>query len=269
MIKIALFVRNRLGVTKKCIEALKKFTQIPYKLYVYDNLTDYRIQDHFTYFMKLYEDGDITQITFNTRGSTFNAFSKVVATNQFAKLHMEDPDKDKCEYLLMLDNDIIVMPGWDQKFKIAWENVKLEGRHREIKVITQNPGGVMKRVPHKNVGDIKCEIGQQGGSGFWSVLPNFYGDVGLIPIRQMVGRNKGHDIFYWRLLAQASKGKPYILALNEKMAYHVGHFAGSICNKLHSGQRTVKYPEKDKMIEDMNFDKFIETIVAYPNYLRW
>ena len=55
MVKIFMSVRNRLGITKKCIEALKKHSKLPHQIYVYDNETNYRLRDHFDYFADLYE----------------------------------------------------------------------------------------------------------------------------------------------------------------------------------------------------------------------
>jgi hypothetical protein len=51
MIKIFISVRNRLAITKKCIESLILHSEIPHRIYVYDNATNYRLEDHFLFFM--------------------------------------------------------------------------------------------------------------------------------------------------------------------------------------------------------------------------
>ena len=54
MVKIFMSVRNRLAITKKAIEALILHSEIPHRLYVYDNATNYRLKDHFDFFHELY-----------------------------------------------------------------------------------------------------------------------------------------------------------------------------------------------------------------------
>jgi hypothetical protein len=85
MIKICITVRNRLAITKKCLEAIKRHSILSHQIYVYDNNTDYLLNEHFKYFQKLYKKREISQITFTTIESTFNAFSKAVAFNIFGK----------------------------------------------------------------------------------------------------------------------------------------------------------------------------------------
>jgi len=58
-ILVFLTVRNRLEITKKCVEALYKYTSRPVHLFVFDNLTQTRVDDHFNYFCDLYKQGKI------------------------------------------------------------------------------------------------------------------------------------------------------------------------------------------------------------------
>ncbi len=95
MIKIFLSVRNRLAITVKCIEALKKHSTLPYQLYVYDNETRHLVDEHFMYFHQMYKERQIAQITFTTQQSTFNAFSKASTCNFFGQQHEMDPKKHK------------------------------------------------------------------------------------------------------------------------------------------------------------------------------
>ena len=122
MFKVMMTVRNRLAITIKAVEALYKHSSIDFQLYIYDNLTNYKIKEHFEYMWKLYETGLASQVTFNTKKSTFNAFSKAAASNQFGRLHQEDPNKDKYDFLTFMDNDIIVMQDWDLTIKKAWQD---------------------------------------------------------------------------------------------------------------------------------------------------
>lgn len=269
MIKIFLTVRNRFGITVKCLEAIKRHTTVPYQLYVYNNQTNYMIEDHFKYFCKLYMNGLITQLTFNTDASTFNAFSKATACNMFGLQHEQDPEKNKYDFLLMLDNDIIVTPEWDKYVLQAWNYVN-KNKKNHIKVIGQLPGGIKaKTEEHKIAKDLVGWAGSLGGSGLWSVRPNFFKDVGLLPLNQLVGQNKRHDQLYWQLLQRASGTKHYIMGLNKKLGIHCGSMAGSVCNVL-TRQRPKKgkkldlkaicFKEADERIRSMNFDTFFEQI---------
>ena len=56
MIKIFLTVRNRLAITKKCIQAIHKHSTMPYQLYVYNNQTNYKLDEHFEYFYELFNN---------------------------------------------------------------------------------------------------------------------------------------------------------------------------------------------------------------------
>lgn len=248
MIKIFLTVRNRLSITKKCIQAIQKHSTLPYQLFVYNNQTNYKIDDHFDYFCDLYKKGLVTQVTFNTDASTFNAFSKATACNIFGKQHQQDPRKDKYLFMIMLDNDIILTPGWDKKLAKAWKYV-IRNKFNHIKVIGQIPGGIKQRRQEIKINEnLKGKVGKLGGSGLWSVRPNFFEDVGFLDLKLLVGHNKKHDQLYWRKLDISTQGKPYILGLNAKLGIHCGHMSGSVCNKL-TRNRHKKEPEKLELIK--------------------
>jgi hypothetical protein len=268
MIKIFITVRNRLAITKKCIEALKKNSDLSHQIYVYNNATSYRVGDHFKYFALLYARGEITQVCFTTEKSTFNAFSKASTCNFFGQQHEQDPKKESYDYLVMMDNDIIVLPHWDTKLRDAWRYVH---RHKlkHIKVIGQRPGGIKyidKSITHNIRGDLNARVGKLGGSGLWSVRTNFFKDVGFLKLATLVGQDKKHDQMYWRLMEKSSNGKPYIMGLQTKLGIHAGAIAGSVCNKLTRNRgiknksELIKFEQAEKNIEAMDFEQFMTYI---------
>jgi len=266
MIKIMLTVRNRLAITKKCIEAILKHSSIPTQIYVYNNQTSFLIDDHFEFFRDLYKNGLISQVTFNTNSSTFGAFSKAVACNMFGLQHEQDPKKDEYAFLLFLDNDIIVTPEWDVRLKQAWKYVR-KNDLKNIKVIGQLPGGIKSFDELHEIGEIKAKAGRLGGSGLWSVRPDFFRDVGYLDLKRLVGFDKRHDQHYWEKLGHSSNGKPYILGLNVKLGIHCGSIAGSVCNALtkyrgdnKNREEKIKYAHAEKDISDMPFDQFYQKI---------
>lgn len=261
MIKIFLTIRNRFEISKKCIEALYKHSKYKFQLYIYNNLTDYKVEEHFNFLYKLYKEELISQITINTKDSTFDAFSKAVASNQFGYNHIMDPNKDKYPYLVFLDNDMIVTPGWDNTISKAWRDVKKYNLNN-IKVIGQSPGGIKHSEPCKHkIAGLSSKMGKLGGSGFWTVRSNFFNEVGFLPIKSFVGINKKHDQIYWRMLDKSSRGKPYILGLEYPLAIHTGSMCGSVCNTLtKSKNKDISFKDQEKEIENMSFDEFYQLV---------
>jgi hypothetical protein len=260
-------VRNRLAITKKAIQAIKKHSKLDHQLYVYDNQTNHRINEHFEYFGKLYQKGQIAQVTFTTTQSTFNAFSKASTCNFFGLQHEQDPKKGTYDFLVMIDNDIIVTPGWDEKLKRAWKYV-IKNKMNNVKVIGQLPGGIKNRDKTQiKIGDMIGRLGALGGSGLWSVKPNFFTEVGLLNLQALVGHDKKHDQQYWNLLSRASKGQRYIMGLKEKLGIHCGRRAGSVCNRLtrnrNNPQKETKilFEEQEQKINGVDFNMFYKSII--------
>jgi len=211
---------------------------------------------------KDYKKREISQITFTTIESTFNAFSKAVVFNMFGKQHEEDPQKDSYDFLLLLDNDVIVTPGYDQKLSAIWKYMR-KNKMENIKIVGQRPGGIksLDKTVY-NIGTMVGRAGKLGGSGLWSFRPNFFRDVGFLNLKQLVGYNKRHDQLYWQKCERATNGKPYIFGIQEKLGIHCGKVAGSVCNKLLSNKdANINFEAAEKEIDSMDFDSFYKKII--------
>jgi len=275
MYKIVINVRNRLAITKKCLESINKHSVFPREIYVYDNLTNYRLDEHFDFFRELYQKNIIHQYTVNSDKSTFNAFSKVVALNQFGYNHNMDPNRNKYDFLLFLDNDMIVTPGWDTFITDAWNQIK-NNRLNNIKIVTQYPGGLKNATTTKyKVKNENVFSGKLGGSGFWAVNTNFFNTVGFLDCKYFIGKNKKHDQMYWSKLNRSSSNHDYIWAIQAKMAIHTGGIAGSVCNALtrnrnkKEGLEKVKFKEIDSKIDQLTFDQFYNGIKEKNILYKW
>jgi len=164
-------------------------------------------------------------------------------------------------FMVFLDNDIIVYPGWDKTLRAAWKDVN---RHKlkNVKVIGQRPGGIRnaQKLTQKIAG---CDavIGKLGGSGLWSIRNNFFDDVGFLNLKELVNHNKRHDQLYWRKLGESTGGHRYILGLSKKLGIHCGRIAGSVCNTLTKHKhKDIKFEKQDKFIADLKFPEFFKRI---------
>lgn len=259
-----LTVRNRLAVTKKCIEALYKHSKHKFKIYVYDNCSNYKVEEHFAYFYHLYNKGFISQITFTSKDSTFNAFSKAVASNLFGLQHEQDPLKKNYDFLVILDNDIIVTPEWDSVLHEAWGMFR---KSKNVKIIGQYPGGIkdVKLLPRKVSGK-ETYLGKLGGSGLWTMRPNFYSEVGYLNVQSLINHDKKHDQLYWAKMDRMNNGNPYIVGINKILAFHVSKFSGSVCNVLSKNRNDpnkdnlINFEDAEKKIENLTFEQFYNMI---------
>jgi hypothetical protein len=213
----------------------------------------------------------ISNISFTSDESNFNAFSKAVSCNVFGRHHEEDPVKDSYDFLLFLDNDIIVAPDWDKILAYSWQYV-IKNKMDNIKVIGQLPGG-MKGLKdnisiHKKFNGY---TGSLGGSAFWSVRPTFFREVGFLDLKQLIGINKRHDQLYWNLLGKTTNAKPYILGLNYRLAFHCGSVAGSVCNTLtrnrvnKNKEELIKFECNEEEINKLTFEEFYDKISKEKN----
>lgn len=272
MIKIAITVRNRLGITKKCIESIKRHTKTPYSIYVFDSLTNYRLSDHVNYFESLFEKKEIDFFSFANKKSTFNAFSKASCLNFFGHLHLDDPNKNNTNMIVLLDNDMIVRENWDLIALDAWKEIRrLQLNH--VHIVTQYPGGtsIIRKITLNTPSASQAFLGIRSGSGFWCLKPDFFEKVGFLNLSNLVGLNKKHDQLYWKKLNQISKGRPYVAALLAPMSFHCGKLAGSICNSLTRTKdpNNTIFKESDEMIESLTFDEFYSKIKSDVSLTKW
>jgi len=184
------------------------------------------------------------------------------------------PNKDKYDFLLLLDNDIIVTPKYDVVLKQAWDYIKKHNL-KDLKVLSQSPGGIKNKT---NIGTLKNGIllrqGTLGGSGLWSMKSNFYKEVGLLDLKKLVGKSKCHDQHYWQIFSKLTNGRPYIGALDVKLGIHCGRLCGSVANCLtkikdkKQALEKIKFKETEEKIDKMSFDEFYKMIKSDKNLIN-
>lgn len=268
-IAVMITVRNRLALTKKCIQTLYKSTRRPIHLFVYDNCTSYKIKEHFDYFSELYETGVLQKYVVNTFESTYNAFSKVVAFNEFGRTILENPIANRYEFLVLLDNDMMmVKDNWDDIIIDMWRGIDSEEELRDmIHIVTQWPNGCTSaQTGEFHIGDenYKLQLGYTSGSCFWCFRDSFFKKVGFLNPNNVVGQNKKHDQLYWHKMRAINNHKPYILAVEEDLVVTYDNYKDinlSICDPSQfDPQKEITFKEVDDTIDKMPYDSFMNLL---------
>lgn len=265
--------RNRIATVQKTIEALFTYTKHPVSLFVWDNCTQVKIEEHFTYFGKLYAEGKLKKYTVNSLESTYNAFGKVSAWNDLCLFLEAHPNKNMYEFVICIDDDICVIErGYDLIIQEAMELA--EQQVPSIMIIGQSPGGISGRDEIIKLGgkEVKVRVGTGGGSGLWCFRPDLFSKIGALDIEPFVGISKRQDITVWGQLNAYTDGKPYILGIDLPLALHTSFDNGvdmSICKKARNEpSMIVDYPDYDAKISNMTFDEYITFIKKDIELLR-
>ena len=260
MIKVFLSVRNRLGLTKQCLEALRRYTKAPLEIYVFDNLTEPRLlAEHAAFFADKILRGEIAQYVINTAASTHGSFSLCAAATQFADQYARDA-RGTCKMILQLDNDVIVEGGWDSSVRLIWDAVKKAGIDT-VQYVSPFVWG-----SHKTdvmVGEVPVCVGLMGGSAFMAMQPDFYSTIGMPEPRLLRGKCKGYDRWLgWHIEAKIPES--YAATADLPLATHCGPLVASICNRLHNGEEAYspEIEEHDRAIGEMSFEDFREMVAG-------
>lgn len=271
-VRVMFTVRNRFAMTKYTLENLfRSVDKNTWKLevFLYDNLSEFDMEERAVHYIRLLESNKLAQVTFNTKDSTNNAFSKAASNNQFADFHMNSLDRKEIRYVVMMDNDMLCLPGWLDLFDKAWRDIdSVDNLKNEISVVTQHPGGVVGKVPVK-INGTEYKRGTSGGSGFWVVKSNFFNKVGKLDLNSLVGRNKGHDQRYWYKIQKKTGVYKYIMTVPCQKILHLGGICGSVCNVLQrKGEMELHRVEKGfkKKIKGLTPEQVAK---RYPKFFRW
>jgi len=246
--------------TKKCLEALEKFTKSDWEVFLFDDRSSKKLEERYSEYGKLVQRyreriAHIEIFPPYTR-ATHNTFGKAVAWTHFGYMstygsmgNRFSEEKQYFDYLVLIDNDILVRKeGWDLQLIETW---KLIDQHKDyqntVLLTTQAPGGIMS--PFGQGGekvDIEIEgkkirIGPCGGSGFWMVKPDYFKRVGLLPLKYLEGKDKGHDILSWQIHQKMTNSLYTAVGLWDQLSLHIGHNR-SICNYLTYGKDKRKAP---------------------------
>lgn len=249
-------VRDRLVLTKKCIESIllnsEEFNEV--SIYVFDNKSDID-SDRFNYFQTLLQQNKICYYSYDTNKSCYNCFGKAVTFKRWVSMMEEDMEVRKlvcdssikhCEqYYMLIDNDFIVGPGWSKPLISSAKF--LRSRYPQLHYIVPFPGGTPERFrANKEVIEIdnvynnekiKVHFANRGGSsGLWFTwyegLVNLKWD--FLSMAHTYNADKRHDSETWNYIRRTKGDINYVSCIEtpNPVALHIGPLTGSICNFL-------------------------------------
>lgn len=277
MIRIMITSRERIWYTLKCIEAIEKFTESDWEIFLWDDRSQENLEERYKIYSQLVKDNRIAFLGIlppKTRIS-HNTFGKAVMWNVFGfistylpNMNGWTPDMRYFDYLVLIDNDIFVCKeGWDKYLIETWERIKRhEQLSKTVRVVTIAPGGIMRpkmdydlsknygihgypKEETEKPGTWLVRVGTCGGSGLWMLNFDYFTKVGMLPVHYIKGENKKHDQLSWQILRHMTQSDRYVAGYwaggKEKrigeLALHVGHNF-SIANYLTWGKQKQKAP---------------------------
>jgi hypothetical protein len=268
MIRIMMSTRERPYYTLKCIEALEMFTKSPFEIFLFDDRSQEKLSRRYELYSKLVKQNRIAYLGILPPKSqvSHNVFGKAWAWNLFGFLstYRQNTFSESMRYfdwLMLIDNDILVRKqGWDEDMIHTWSLIDQHSElSKTVKVVTQAPGGIMgEKLEMELAEGWKVRVGCYGGSGFWLLKPNYFMDIGLLPLEYLIGQNKKHDQLSWAVHEQRTQSQRYIVGVWKPLALHVGH-DHSVCNYLTTGQNAIRkrYEKEDQAFENMTVDEII------------
>jgi len=260
---ICMPIRDRKHLTIKAIESIwKNTTKVAKKninIYAFDNKSDLS-DERAAMFYNLLKQDKIKYYSYDTSESTYNCFGKAVTFQRWIKMMITErnmystisPGLDGYRtFYVLMDNDMLLGPGWDEYFISAAEQV--ERIQPDTHMLIKSPGGVpesCRQDPQykiKNVfdgSDISIQPGiGGGGSGFWFMTYNMLNKVMWDDrdLKYTFNVDKRHDSTTWRLIHDKNGICKYNAAVvppseDNPLVLHLGGRIGSICNQLVKGK---------------------------------
>jgi len=115
LVSIIILVCNQIAYTRKCMESIIKHTNVPFELIVVDNAsTDGTLQ---------YLESELSQLMPEDR-------LRIIKNNEnlgFAKGNNQGIAASRGDYVMFLNNDVVVTPGWLSKMMVCAEKRPMVG----------------------------------------------------------------------------------------------------------------------------------------------
>lgn len=255
-LNVLLTSRDRTILTSKAIDSLYENSKIfeNINIYLYDNYSNMD-SERMSLIQRLISDKKICHYSYSNEISTGNVFPKMFAhtlwTTHMSTIHHIRSRKGKNlgvnEYFLIMDNDMIVGPKWDQYFVSCIQDIEV--KYPNIKFTMPLPSGInpakqkeLQKVDVINIFNSKktATYGLSncaGGSGFWFMTFNMLSSMNLNneDVLSTYNRFKHHDSTIWNRIKKDNGNLNYCAAIIHKTdpyVLHLGGIVGSLCNNL-------------------------------------
>lgn len=277
ILNVCLTCRDRNILTQKTIESIHENTKLfdKIKIYCFDNYSELD-SERIEIFSNLLKDKKIHYYSYDTAESTNNHFPKAVIFNRWIDMvELESKLNDEETYYLLIDNDMILCPNWDEYFL---SSVKLDlgvfffvPYPSGIRGV-MTPSGVKKReiITVKSMFNKEYKIitSQKGGSsGMWFMSKEQLNKLkwNKENFDETKDSFKKHDVTTWKKLRKEyGENYKYVAAIQtiSPLVLHLGDAFGSICvpanrNQYHQNLKT-KYKENEKVLKNMSIESIIE-----------
>lgn len=285
-LKIMITCRDRIHLTQKTIESIYENTKLfsNIDIYCFDNLSELDIP-RMEYFQNLLKNDKIVHYSYDTTKSLSNCFGKAVLYRRWLDMiNLENSLKFKFKkieetYYLLIDNDMIVCPKWDEFFLSA-----IKYSTPTTHFLVKYPGGTTKLSAYEKGSEIKNEFNNNekikivfglggGGSGFWfmndNMIKKHMNRWTYLEISETYSKFKRHDSTMWNSIIKSTKSmNPISYLIRVVPSYkefplvlHLGGKIGSICNSLTEkrfNKSKVEFEKNEKEIKNMSVTEIIK-----------
>jgi hypothetical protein len=282
VLNVCMPVRDRRFLTEKSIDSLflnsRIFKRENINIYLFDNKSDLD-GDRSDFMFNLIKDKKIKYYSYDTDHTCLYCFGKVTVFQRWITMmstenefyhHSRIPINNT--YYLLMDNDMLVGPGWDEYF-ISSMNY-LTPTEPCLHYLLKYPGGVPEKYrKDKPIRSIRNEFKDEtfgvqmgsygGGSGFWFMNINMLKKLiwTTKELKYVYKINKKHDSTTWKLIYEKYKlaitnGSIISPDKNNPLVIHLGGRIGSICNKLTRDEYKGKIKEDLIKEEDLNIKDY-------------
>lgn len=286
-LNVFITTRDRLNLTRLCIESIHQNTEHFDEVHVYisDTMSSQTIKARRDMFQQFLEKKYIVNYTYSTIESDSHCFTKAINFNKWLQ-NMElkrivdsNFDVDLTNYYVLLDNDMIVKKNWLGPYMSVWE--EMSPKTPALQYLCQHPGGCSVRsgtpviVQDKTEEKNPCEVflSGGGGSGFW-----FFGERSLKTLQWRPHDYKlvkfvanSDDTTTWKKLREEyGGGYSASVKMKNPRVMHMGKVFGSIVNALRQKNYAEEnYVNVDNELANTTVDQLISKYGGDGRVLVW
>ena len=296
---VCLPTRDRFIMTQKTIDSLYTFSKHFEKIniYIFDNLSYYN-EERILLFYKMLNEGRIKHYSYDTPTSLTNCFGKSVSFERWLHMMINDLNikqlmkQETDHYYLLIDNDMLVGPNWDEYFLSASRYLEQTDKEKLVYFFIQYPGGVPKihrdkiftryilsnEFSHEKSFELNT-YGSGGGSGFWFMNKKQLLMMNSLWTHKVIsnsyGHYKRHDTSTWFAIKQKHGAIKYNAAIkaDQPLVLHLGGVIGSICNVLTSkkdyNELSKDMKIREETLKELTVEEIFEKFKNNPNTFNW